>query len=266
MKIIATGLTGTIGRKIDRSITSAKLVLGSEKLNDFFDPSDGPVTLIHLGGVVGESKVSEDLEFSRYINVDETLRLAREVIEVFAGKFIHISSSHVYGSQSFPITEQSPYNPKSNYAKQKMEAEIGLLNYFGESHNQLTILRVFSVLGWDVADFTLGGAVKRIHSGSSEAISNTDDIRDFMTPTSIARAISNISRSRDLAGVYNLCTGMGISVGEAVRDMFDIKNYEQGYLQLLPGISDAPYLVGDNTKLRNSGLNLELNWDPAGDL
>jgi nucleoside-diphosphate-sugar epimerase len=266
VKIIATGLTGTIGRKIDRSITPAKLVLGSEKLTDFFNPNDEPLKLIHLGGIVGESKVSEDLDYSKHINVDETLRLAREVIEGFGGKFVHISSSHVYGPHESPITEEFSYNPRSNYAKQKMQAEVELLNYFGESHKQLTILRVFSVLGWDVADFTLGGAVKRIHSGSVESISNTDDVRDFMTPTSIANAISNISRLGNLSGVYNLCTGVGISVGDAARDMFNVKNYEKGHSQLLPGNSTSPHLVGDNTKLKNAGLNLELKWDPEGDL
>jgi nucleoside-diphosphate-sugar epimerase len=266
MKIIATGLTGTIGRKIEQNITSAKLVLGSEKLTDFFNPTDGPLTLIHLGGVVGESKVSEDLDYSKYINVDATLSLAREVIDVFGGKFIHISSSHVYGPHESPITEEFSYNPRSNYAKQKMQAEVELLNFFGENHKQLTILRVFSVLGWDVADFTLGGAVKRIHSGSMESISNTDDVRDFMTPTSIANAISNISRLSGFSGIYNLCTGIGISVGDAVRDMFDVKNYKKGHSHLLPGKSTSPRLVGDNTKLKKAGLNLELKWDPEGDL
>ena len=266
MKIIATGLTGTIGRKIDQSITPAKVVLGSERLTDFFDPNDGPLALIHLGGVVGESKVSEDLDYSRHINVDETLRLAREVIEVFGGKFIHISSSHVYGPQESPITEDFSFNPRSNYAKQKMQAEVELLNYFGDRNKQLTILRVFSVLGWDVADFTLGGAVKRIISGSTESISNADDIRDFMTPTTIAKAISDISKYGELSGVYNLCSGMGISVGDAVREMFNVKKYEKGYLQLLAGNSTSPRLVGDNTKIKKSGLNLELEWDPEGDL
>ncbi len=266
MKIVATGLTGTIGKKIGEGIVPAKLVIGSEKLTDFFDPDDGPLTLINLGGVVGESKVSEDLDYSQYINVDATLRLAREVIEVFEGKFIHISSSHVYGPQESPITEDFPFDPRSNYAKQKMQADVELLNYFGDSNKQLTILRVFSVLGWDVADFTLGGAVKRIYSGSTESISYSYDVRDFMTPTTIARAISDISKSGELSGVYNLCTGLGISVGDAVRDMFNVKKYEKGYLQLIPGNSNSPRLVGDNTKIKKSGLNLELKWDPKGDL
>jgi len=266
MKIIATGLSGTIGRKLDREVKSAQLVLGEQRLIDYFKPSDEALTLIHLAGVVGESKVSGDLDYAKQINVNETLKLAKEVIELFGGKFVHISSSHVYGPQDSVLTETSAYNPQSNYAKQKMQAELELLNYFGEDHSNLIILRVFSVLGWDVSDFTLGGAVRRIHSGSEELISNTDDVRDFMTPTSIATAISNIAKNGKFSGIYNLCTGTGTSVGDAARDMFRVKNYEKGFSQLLPGVSSAPFLVGVNNKILSTGINLELTWDPAGDL
>jgi hypothetical protein len=69
MKIIATGLSGTIGRKLDNDIESAQLVLGSGKLRDIYEPKSNSITLIHLGGIVGESSVSQDLAHSKKINV-----------------------------------------------------------------------------------------------------------------------------------------------------------------------------------------------------
>ena len=266
MKLIATGLTGTIGRKLDEEVESAKVTLGKDNLIKYFDPKEGPITLIHLGGVVGESKVSSDLTFSHSINVTETLNLAREVIERFNGRFVYVSSSHVYGPSIELLTESSPLDPKSNYAEQKAKAEYELLKHFGPEHPQLLVLRVFSVLGWDVADFTLGGAVKRVIAGSKETISNTDDIRDFMTPTSIATAIQEIASTKQASGIYNLCTGRGLSVGDAVRDMLRIKRVDVKPSQLEHGNSTNPHIVGSNDKIKNLGIRLDLNWDPFGEI
>jgi nucleoside-diphosphate-sugar epimerase len=265
MRFIATGLSGTIGRKLDRGIEPAQVVLGSGRLIDHFESKNNPLTLIHLGGIVGEMKVSEDLSHSRRINVDETFSLAREVIEEFGGRFIHISSSHVYGPDPLPLKESNPYNPQSNYALQKALAEQMLLNHFGENNPQLVILRVFSVLGWDVADFTLGGAVKRILDGSQESISNADDIRDFMTPTTIAAAISKIARSANISGIFNLCTGAGITVGDAALTMFKLAKFDERS-RIKPGNSDIPFIVGDHSKLMSADLELNLTWDPGNDL
>ena len=266
MKYLATGLTGTLGKKISSKVLSAKVILGSEKLSDYFDPKKEPITLIHFGGIVGESKVTQDLQYSKKINVDATVRLAQEVVEVFGGRFIHISSSHVYGPQESMISELTPYNPQSNYAKQKVLAEQKLLNRLGENNSQLVILRIFIVLGWDVADFTLGGAVSRILLGSDERISFCDDVRDFMTPTSIAKAVWTIAEDDELSGIFNLCTGRGMSVGAAVGEMLKIKNCHEKLNQIEPGNSHAPTIVGSNTKLLKTGIDLNLTWDPISDL
>ena len=259
-------MSGTIGKKLDQDIQPAQLVLGDGKLDDHFDSNQTALTLIHLGGIVGEVKVSRDLAYSKKINVDETLRLAKDVIEDFGGRFIYISSSHVYGSDQSTLSESSPLNPQSNYAIQKMQAEQFLLDHFGGNHPQLVILRVFSVLGWDVADFTLGGAVKRILLGSRESIANSQDVRDFMTPTSIAKSISIIAKNSQISGVFNLCTGIGISVGEAVRSMLVIKNHQELPNQIQLGNSNTPQIIGNNAKLLETGLDLDLKWDPINDL
>lgn len=266
MTLIATGLTGTIGRKMDGSIHPARVVLGSTRLRDHFKIDKGSMTLVHLAGVVGESKVTENLGYSERINVDETFNLAREVIEDFGGRFIHISSSHIYGPTTTAVTEDSLPNPQTHYASQKHIVEQKLNNYFGVENPQLVILRVFSVLGWDVEEFTLGGLVKRIMKGSKEVVSNSDDIRDFMTPTSIARAISTIAKNGQVSGVFNLSTGTGIKVGDAVRSMFKVSNFQEPTNQINPGKSKASFIVGDNQKLLNTGLSLELIWNPINDL
>jgi nucleoside-diphosphate-sugar epimerase len=265
MRVIATGLTGTIGRKLSNDVQPARIRLGNEKLGGQFTHHEDQLTLIHLGGIVGEGKVSQNLEHSERINVGATIELAREVIEDFDGRFIHISSSHVYGSHAGDLFEESPMNPQSMYAEQKVRAEQELISHFGLEHPQLVILRVFSVLGWDVANFTLGGAIKRILEGSDERISSADDVRDFMTPTSIAKVIHEVAKSPDISGIFNLCTGKGISVREAVSSMVSIKKFELGSNQLESGFSKSPRIVGSNSKMLSCNLKIELVWEPAND-
>jgi nucleoside-diphosphate-sugar epimerase len=266
MRLLASGLSGTIGRKMDKSFEPAQVILGTTKLRDHIQKQKEPVALVHLAGIVGESKVKEDLAHSQKINVDETFLLAREVIEDFNGKFIHISSSHIYGPSISILNEESSYNPQSHYATQKVLAEQKLTDYFGKDNHRLVILRVFSVLGWEVDDFTLGGLVRRVMAGSKETISFSDDVRDFMTPTSIAGAISKIAKIDDISGIYNLSTGVGIKVSDAVRSMFEVMKIHEPYGQLTPGNSLVPYLVGDNQKLLATGVNVDLLWNPTNDL
>lgn len=265
MRLIATGLTGTIGKKLPNDVLPARIRLGDEKLGDQFKRDPEPPTLIHLGGIVGEEKVSQNLAQSERINVSATLSLAREVIEDFGGRFIHVSSSHVYGPDASDLSEEHPMNPQSFYAEQKMRAEQELNGHFGVAHPQLVILRVFSVLGWDVASFTLGGAVKRILEGSDERIAFTEDIRDFMTPTSIAQAIYKIGEASEIQGIFNLCTGKGITVREAVSSMASVKSFNLKASQLEPGNSKSPRIVGSNSKILSYNLKLNLTWDPQND-
>ena len=46
--------------------------------------------------------------------------------------------------------------------EQKLKAEQGISQIFNDSPEKLCIVRVFSVLDWDVADFTLGGGIKKL--------------------------------------------------------------------------------------------------------
>jgi dTDP-D-glucose 4,6-dehydratase len=103
-------------------------------------------------------------------------------------------------------------------------------------------------------------------AGSKEIISFGDDVRDFMTPTSIAEAISNIAKFDNISGIYNLSTGVGIKVSDAVRSMFEVMKFQEQSGQLTPGNSLVPYLVGDNQKLLATGVNVDLLWNPTNDL
>ena len=138
------------------------------------------------------------------------------------------------------------------------------MEVFKETPEKLCIVRVFSVLDWDVADFTLGGAIKKLTISNSDfKLSNSDDVRDFLTPKLIADILIKISHNTSISGIINLSSSFGTTILEAARKMLAESGFEFPSTRVLPGNSNKPYIVGDNFKLISYFPNLELLWQPS---
>jgi nucleoside-diphosphate-sugar epimerase len=262
--IYATGTSGTIGKHLPSQIKPLTINLASSE-QEFANLSiSAESNLIHLAGIVGPQAVSGNIEFSKIINIRGTIFLANEFLRKSDGIFFYISTSHVYKPTTKEITESSALEPVNIYASQKLEAEIALLSLFKSTPNRLCIVRLFSVLDWDVAPFTLGGAVRKLTDSSSEFIlSNSSDIRDFLTPKMIASALFEMA-SRDLSlGVVNLCTNQGTSVGLAAQRMLAESGFEVPATRFTWGNSNTPFVVGSNSRLISAFPNLDLTWQPS---
>ena len=247
--IYATGLSGTIGRHLSAQIRPLELDL-AKPIEKNMIPEDLS-TLIHLAGIVGEKIVLDDIEYAYQVNVVATLELAKSLNLENLDRFLYVSTSHVYAPKVTDIAEEDPVGPIAEYPKQKLEAEESLKKVFSEYPEKLLIIRVFSVFGDDVADFTLGGLASRIAAGSSELIMNCDDIRDFLTPEQIAIGIEKVAKIKNISGIFNLCTGKPLSVSNVMRKYFNRINYpaEKYESQFRSGQSQTPRIVGSNSKL-----------------
>jgi nucleoside-diphosphate-sugar epimerase len=160
--LYATGVTGTIGRHLPADVIPVKIDLSSNR-KEFINVSfETNANLIHLAGVVGPSAVLKDLGYARSVNIEGTEYLAQEFLNKSTGIFYYISTSHVYAPSSNLIAESSALSPANIYAEQKLEAETLLHRLFESESSRLCIIRVFSVLDWEVAPFTLGGAIRKL--------------------------------------------------------------------------------------------------------
>jgi nucleoside-diphosphate-sugar epimerase len=264
MTIFATGITGTIGRHLRDSAISLNLDLASkyskfeEKL---FKPGD---SYLHLAGIVGPANVEKDPGYSFRVNVEGVIQLGEEFLKSSYGKFVFVSTSHVYSASECPISETHLTNPRNLYSQQKLIAELALLEMFSASPDRLCVVRVFSVLDWDVAPFTLGGGIRKLMDEKSDyVLTNCDDIRDFLTPRKIAETLARICETPALSGLVNLCSGEGITVGQAAKEMLGPNMSLQALARMRAGQSDCPTIVGDNTKLRKALPDLDLRWSPS---
>jgi len=263
LRILATGTSGTIGKHLSGVVPLSINLLNDLNLieKSLFNTSS---IVLHAAGIVGNEAVVKDINISRKINIDGTKKLAEISRDNDISRFIYVSSSHVYAPSDGLLLESSKVDPVGPYAEQKFEAEQTVVEVFKETPEKLCIVRVFSVLDWDVADFTLGGAIKNLAISNSDfKLSNSDDVRDFLTPKSIASVLTRISHNTFISGIINLSSTYGTTIREAARKMLVESGFEFPSERVLPGNSIRPYIVGDNSKLISCFSDLELIWQPS---
>lgn len=262
--IFATGVTGTIGRHFDSSVSPLKIDLsGTLRSIKSFTFGDKNI-VIHAGGIVGSNNVERDIDYAYQVNVLGTRNLAIAALNSDISKFVFVSSSHVYAVSNRKLHENSKVAPLSEYGRQKLQAEYEVSSVFEEFPNKLCIVRVFSVLDWDTPEFTLGNSILKLANGDSNSIiRNADDTRDFLTPKCVANALIKISYTKTLTGVVNLASGQGTTVLKAVQTMFGTSGKYLDLNQIRRGNSIVPYIVGSNKKLKSIIPQLNLSWNPS---
>lgn len=248
MVVAATGRNGTIGTFYPSEVLSLSFSrFCSEKVVTSYPQID---TLIHGAGIVGEPLVRQDVQTARLVNVSLSGELVNQLIESKGlRRLVYVSTAHVYAraESAEKLTETSPLGPVNNYAEQKLEAELLLTNQLAGTEVELLILRVFSIFGTNGRAFTLGGRLAEIARGGNVEIGNSDDVRDFLTPSVAARAIYDLAASSQ-QGVLNVCTGIPMRISEAVSSWLQVEE-PRGRVKFVSGQSNLPYLVGDSSRL-----------------
>lgn len=107
--------------------------------------------VVHLAGRahIISDKSQDPLHEFRLINVESTVNLAKQALEMGVKRFIFISSIGVNGtvSKNEAYTENHPENPSGAYAISKYEAECALKFFFKGTSVELVIIRPPMVYG-----------------------------------------------------------------------------------------------------------------------
>lgn len=260
--ILATGTSGTIGRHLEPHIFSLDLDLATDFQLGTFEKGIS-WNLIHLAGVVGSEAVREQFDYSYQVNVNGAIRLAKQAIQNNVNNFIYISTSHVYSPSIDKLSEAAEISPINIYAEQKLITENKLLKMFENQTSNLVIVRVFSILDWGMPSFTLGGAIEKLIFEHKGPLKFAKDIRDFLTPKQVADALSQIaSNSQIQSGIYNLCTGLGTTIGSAATKMGELADRSIDKSLFEENNSMIPSIIGENKKIKLLIPNFNYNWSP----
>lgn len=258
---VVTGKSGTIGRYFPTNTYSFKSDLTSDFSKELKLISRSNFTITHCAGIVGNSSVIKNYDYSYLVNVTSTVELARLSLRMGIKKFVYVSSSHVYESSRSIIDEGAKISPLNEYAHQKREAEVKLLEVFKDYPQQLLITRVFSLLDWGMKPATLGGAVQKLLNGEISDIHNGEDQRDFLTPRSTATILHLLANS-EASGILNVCSSKATKIKDAVAYMLKQRNRLDLLDRVHGGNSETPFLVGDNLCLKKYLNDEDLTWKP----
>jgi|SRR5690625_38712 len=165
LSIAITGATGFVGSALFQTLranskytvkgfcrtlptennSEGLLALGSLETADFSQALAGVDVVIHTAARahVLEDGATDPLSAFRKVNVDGTLKLARQAAEAGARRFVFISSIGVNGgsTQGIPFTETNAAKPHTPYAQSKLEAEQALKYLCEKKGMELVIIR-----------------------------------------------------------------------------------------------------------------------------
>lgn len=264
MKILVTGNMGYIGPSVvnqlrksytdstlvgfdigyfGNCITSAQVLPECRVDHQYFadvrqfpeEVLDGVIAIVHLAGISNDPIGNRFEEVTLDINCRASIDLAKKAKEAGVKSFVFASSCSMYGAaDDRAMTEDSPLNPLTAYAKSKVFTERDLEPLASERF-KVTSLRFATACGWSdrlrldlvLNDFVAGAIASR----RITILSDGTPWRPLINVKDMARAIDwAISREVDCGGKF-----LAVNVGSNAWN-YRVKDLAEAVGMLIPGI------------------------------
>jgi len=235
--ILVTGSNGFVGRElcqtlVQRGIPFRAAVRAAAKQGqvavgnldgstDWSEALAGCSAVIHLAARVHVmSDTAEDpLRAYREVNLDGTLRLARQAVEGGVKRFVFVSSIKVNGeaTDSKPFSAADRPAPCDPYGQSKMEAETALLALGRETGLEVVIVRPPLVYGPGVkANFL--NLVKLVRLGLPLPFGLANGYRSMVAVENLVDLLITCTTHPNAPGaVFMVSDGQDMHVGDLVR-------------------------------------------------
>ena len=220
---------------------------------------DGVDAVIHAAAMAGLPKSWSEFRTYMDCNLLGTQRLVEAARAASVGRFVHISTSSVYGRDAVG-DETQPTHPVSPYGVTKLAAE-NLVQAFVETHGfPATFLRYFSIFGPrqrpDMAynifiEALIDGRPITVFGDGEQSRTNTF-VSDAVTAT-----IAAIEQG-EVGGIYNIGGGEPITVNEAIAEL-------AAYLDATPQVNHVAARAGDQrrTEADTTRARRDLGFRPS---
>jgi UDP-glucose 4-epimerase len=195
-------------------------------MEDCMDLVKGQDVIFHLAHTNSPLTSDQDMVQDALLNIIPTLTLLKAIeLAEHVPHFIYPSSGGaVYGvSESRNgFKESDACFPNNSYGIQKLVAEHYIRLAAQRGAITSIVLRIANAYGWllppDRSQGFIGTAVTRIRSGQPIRIfGNPDNVRDYIHIDDILDALVLAGTQRKKFEIYNVGTGIGISVMEIVE-------------------------------------------------
>ncbi len=249
-----------------------------------FQENDDIVGIIHFAAFksVGESVEKPLMYFEN--NLNTLINLLKCVQEFKIPYFVFSSSCTVYGNPDhIPVTEETPPKPaESPYGYTKQMGEQIISEFAKSTGTQCILLRYFNPVGAHpsihigempigkpqnlvpgITQTAIGKLPKMTVYGNDYDTRDGSCIRDFIHVSDIAHAHTlsikylEADKSDTLCEVFNLGTGNGVTVLEAIKSFEKISGVQLNY-------EIGPRRIGDVIAIyaNNDLARTKLGWNP----
>lgn len=188
-------------------------------------------------------------------------------------RILIVSSADIYGlslsESEIPITEAHPLRPINPYAVSKATQELLAYSYSQAYKLDVVIARPFNHFGERQSpDFALPAFITQvvaIENGDQEKlmVGNLSAVRDFSDVKDIVKAYVLLMQKGQTGQVYNLGSGVGITMQEVVDKIISKANskvnVETDPSRLRP--SDIPIMIADISKVSALGWQPQFSFD-----
>lgn len=277
MRALVTGSTGFVGqhlmahlRAAGDDVTGVHADVDVTELDAVLDTVKAarPEAVYHLAAIshIGDSWDAPAHVFR--VNAEGTLNVLRACAVCDVGRVLVVGSADEYGiveHEWLPLTEDAPLRPATPYAASKVAAEfLALQAFLGDGLPTIRV-RSFNHTGPGQADrFVVPALARRIVETRSTGerslpVGALEPVRDFTDVRDVARAYRLLIEQGEPGAVYNVCSGVGVSVADMVERMLAIAGAELD-VEIDPELArpiEIPRLVGDNSRLRAA-----TGWQP----
>lgn len=237
-----------------------------------------PDAVAHLAARSSAGESFRDPRGTLEVNLFGTLNLLEGLVALRCGPdgeritVLSAGSADEYGMsarEAGPLTEEAPLEPVSPYAASKVAQEHLVMQYARVHGIRAVATRSFSHTGPGQTErFVLPSWARQcaeIRAGLREPVirvGNTDVVRDYLDVRDVAAAYRLLIERGAAGGVYNVCSGRGLRLSEALEviagEIAPRLRIERDPALYRP--ADIPELVGDGGRIAR-----ETGWSPRID-
>lgn len=201
-------------------------------------------------------------------NVNGTLNMAQACLENGVQRFMHTSTSEVYGTAQYvPIDEKHPLQPQSPYSASKIGADAMAMSYYNAFEMPVCIARPFNTYGpRQSARAVIPTIITQIAQGAKQIkLGDTSPTRDFNYVADTCAGMMAIAASSSTIGqTVNIGSNYEISVQDTLELIKEIMGSDVEFItdsqRLRPKDSEVFRLWCDNTQIRElTGFEPQFN-------
>lgn len=212
-------------------------------------------------------------------NIIGTLNMCQAAKKNNIKKFIHTSTSEVYGSAKYvPIDEKHPLQPQSPYSATKIGADSIAMSFFNSFDLPVTIVRPFNVYGpRQSARAIIPNTITQILSKKDAIfVGDISPTRDFTFVEDTCEGFIATSEKNNTEGLtLNLGSNFEVSIKEAINLIKKLMNSDievvQSEERFRPKKSEVQRLFCDNSLMGEivgfkpkynfeDGINKTIEW------